>query len=174
MALDKITLDRIKTLHPKVREEVLKMYTYANEVLLGKGVRLRFSHTFRTPEEQTELYAQGRTKKGAKVTNAKAWESPHNYGLAIDIVFLIDRDGDGKFESTSYDINADLDKDKIPDWIEIVNYFKSFGWVWGGNFKSFKDYPHFEKMFSYTPATLKAKIDKKNTIFENGIKYPLI
>ena len=60
--MDKITLDRIATLHPKVRSKVLEAYTHINNKLLGKGVRLRFAHTTRTNEEQNELYAQGRTK----------------------------------------------------------------------------------------------------------------
>mgnify|MGYP000906801301 CR=1 FL=1 len=42
----------------------------------------------RTPERQAELYAQGRTKKGVKVTNAGPWQSMHQYRLAIDFVPL--------------------------------------------------------------------------------------
>ena len=43
--------------------------------------------------------------------------------------------------------------------MEVVNYFKSIGWEWGGDWKSFKDYPHLEKTFGYTWKTLKVKID---------------
>lgn len=39
---------------------------------------------FRTPEEQTALYMKGREIPGSRVTNAKAWESPHNYGCGSD------------------------------------------------------------------------------------------
>jgi len=38
----------------------------------------------RTWPEQQKLYAQGRTKPGVKVTNAKKGESAHNYGVAGD------------------------------------------------------------------------------------------
>lgn len=38
----------------------------------------------RTFEEQTQLYAQGRTLPGIIVTDARAGESPHNYGCASD------------------------------------------------------------------------------------------
>lgn len=38
----------------------------------------------RTFEEQSALFAQGRTTPGKIVTRAKAGESPHNYGCASD------------------------------------------------------------------------------------------
>ncbi len=86
--MDKITLDRIATLHPKIRQKTLDAYLHINNKLLGKGVRLRFAYTTRTIEEQNELYAQGRTKlydsKGkrlGKVTQAKGGQSIHNYHL---------------------------------------------------------------------------------------------
>lgn len=175
MPADTVTLERIKAMHPKVREELLAEYNYVNEKLLGKGVRLRLAYTYRSPEEQATLYAQGRTTKGSVVTNAKAWQSIHQYGLAFDIVLLLDKDGDGKFETATWDMVKDFDKDGEPDWMEVTNYFKSKGWSWGGDWKSLKDNPHFEKTFGYTVAQLKAKIDKKDFKIEkvNGvdIKY---
>ena len=148
MALDQITVDRIKTMHPKLRDELLEQYAYANEKLLPKGVRLRFAYTLRTNSEQDALYAIGRTKPGRIITNAKGGQSMHNYGLAFDIVILLDKDGDGKFETASYD----LDK----HWMAVTNYFKSKGWECGGDWKSFKDYPHFQKTFGLTIADLKS------------------
>lgn len=38
----------------------------------------------RTVKEQAELYAQGRTKPGKIVTNARPGTSAHNYGIAVD------------------------------------------------------------------------------------------
>lgn len=169
MALDQITLDRIKTLHPKIRKEVLDMYTHANERLLGKGVRLRFAYGYRSPQEQAYLFRQR-----PKVTNADAWQSIHNYGLAFDIVLLYDTDGNGSFETASWDIRKDGDKDGIADWMEVTNYFKSKGWTWGGDWTSFKDAPHFEKTFGHTWKTLKKRIDDRNVITDNGIVYPNI
>lgn len=162
MPADEITIKRIKQIHPKVRQEVLDMYNYVNEKLLGKGVRLRFAYTYRSPEEQDKLYSQGRTVKGSKVTNAKAWQSVHQYGLAFDIVLLLDQDNNGTFETASWDIRKDTDKDGIADWSEIRDYFKSKGWIYGGDWQSLKDYPHFEKTFGYSVSQLKAKIDKKD------------
>lgn len=46
--------------------------------------------TFRSNEEQTSLYALGRTQKGKIVTNAQAGQSPHNFNpsFAFDIGFI--------------------------------------------------------------------------------------
>lgn len=173
MAADNITLDRIKLLHPTLRKEVYDAYMHVNNKLLGKGVRLRFAYTLRTNEEQDALYAQGRTKTGKKVTNAKGGQSIHNYGLAFDIVLLLDKDGNGTFETASWDINADFDNDHKADWMEVINYFKSIGWEWGGDWKSFKDYPHLQKTSGYTWKQLKDKIDNEEYITEyiNGKAY---
>lgn len=173
MAADKVTLERINTLHPKIRKEVYDAYMYVNEKLLPKGVRLRFAYTIRTNKEQDSLYAQGRTmlfdkygKRLGKVTNAKGGQSIHNYGLAFDIVILLDKNGDGVFETASWSV------DKY--WMAAINYFKSIGWNWGGDWTSFKDYPHMEKPFGNTWRTLKEKMDKGETISDNGYSYPNI
>ena len=166
MALDKITVERINTLHPKIRQEVLDMYKHANEKLLGKGIRLRFAYTYRSTEEQDKLYNQK-----PKVTNAKGWQSIHNYGLAFDIVILYDLDKNGTFETASWDMNKDFDNNKIADWMEVTNYFKSKGYEWGGDWTSFKDAPHFQKTFGLTWRRMKTKIDNSEFVTENNIKY---
>jgi peptidoglycan L-alanyl-D-glutamate endopeptidase CwlK len=110
-------------------------------------------------------------KKRPKVTNAKAWQSIHQYGLAFDIVMLYDNDGDGKFEEASWSMTRDFDKDTIADWKEVTNLFKSRGWSNGGDWQSFKDYPHFEMNFGFNWQRMKAKIDAKQYTIENSIKY---
>lgn len=151
---DQITLDRIKTIHPILREELEKDYIECNN-LLPKGVRLRFAYVYRSIEEQNKLFAQR-----PKVTNAKGGQSIHNYGLAFDIVILKDKDNNGTFETASFDIDE--------HWIKVVNFFKSKNWVWGGDWKSFKDAPHFEKTFGHTWRTLQTK----ESFIDNGLKYP--
>jgi peptidoglycan L-alanyl-D-glutamate endopeptidase CwlK len=142
---DQATLDRIKLLHPKLREEAGKIYEEICEALSGKAA-CRFAFTLRTIAEQDALFAQGRTKPGAVVTKAKGGQSYHNYGLAIDIVLLIDKDGNGTYETASWDTKGDYDGDGKSDWIEIAEIFKQHGWEWGGNWK-FLDMPHFQKTF---------------------------
>ena len=54
--------------------------------LRGQGINFRIFETFRSAKRQAELYEQGRTKPGTKVTNARPWSSFHQYGLAADII----------------------------------------------------------------------------------------
>lgn len=158
--MDAITINKINKAHPRVRELLLNQYKEINK-RLPKHVRLRFSHVYRSPEEQDALY-----KQKPKVTNAKAWQSIHNYGLAFDVVILYDKDKNGTFESVSWDIND-------VNFKAVVKYFQEKGWEWGGSWK-FVDPPHFQMTFGNNWKTLKAKIDKGDYIEENTIKYPLL
>ena len=134
--MDKITLERIELMHPSIREKLKAEYLEINSKL-PKNVRLRFAYTLRTVKEQNDLYAIGRTKAGKIVTNAKGGQSIHNYGLAFDIVILYDKDNNGTFETAVFD-------NKDPYFIKVKDYFISKGWEWGGDWKNFKDYPHFQ------------------------------
>lgn len=136
---DSITLKRIEQAHPQIKEELLSIYNEIRE----SGVSVRFTSVRRTFEEQNELFAQGRTKSGKKVTNAKGGQSYHNYGLACDFCLLLNG---GK--EVSWDRERDIDKDGVKDWEEVVNIFKKYGWTWGGDWR-WKDYPHFEKSLGY-------------------------
>jgi len=167
MKKDAVTLERIKLLHPKLREEADLIYTEICEALSGKAM-CRFSHTLRTFKEQDDLFAKGRTTPGPVVTKAKAGLSMHNYGLAIDIVLIVDKDGDGKYESASWDVKSDFDGDRKSDWQEVVTIFKQHGWTWGGDWK-FYDAPHFEKPMGYSVRQLldlynKKKVDENNYV----------
>lgn len=167
--MDKITLERIKLMHPKLRDEVGAIYKEICDALNGR-VLCRFSHTLRTFAEQDALYKQGRPD-GRKVTNAKGGQSYHNYGLAVDIVMILDKDGNGTYESASWDKQLDFDGDGISDWQEVVEIFKRYGWTWGGEWK-FVDAPHFQKAFGYSIADLKKRFDEKK--FIENTNYVLI
>lgn len=148
MKQDAITLKRIETLHPSLREEAFAMYKEICEALTGRAI-CRFTHTLRTIKEQDALFAQGRTAPGKKVTNARGGQSFHNYGLAFDICLVID----GK--EASWDMTKDFDGDRVSDWMEVVRIAKKYGWEWGGDWAKFKDAPHFQKTFGKTTAQLK-------------------
>lgn len=55
------------------------------------SIRLRIVQGYRTIDEQKALYAQGRSTSGPKVTWVDGGYSYHNYGLAIDIAEIKDR-----------------------------------------------------------------------------------
>lgn len=138
---------RLAGLHPVVHaaaEELIER-CYSN------GVPILITQGLRTTAEQDALYAQGRTKPGAIVTNARGGYSYHNYGLAIDFALLLP-DGSG----VSWDMKRDGDKDRIADWHEVVQEAKRIGFEWGGDFTSIKDYPHFQMSFGMTIAALRA------------------
>lgn len=162
---DQITLDRINLLHPKLKEDAFKIYDEIVAALSGSAI-CRFAYTLRTFAEQDALYAQGRTKAGAKVTNAKGGQSYHNYGLAIDIVLLVDKDKNGTFESASWDMKTDFDNDSKSDWMEIVAIFKRYGFEWGGDWK-FNDAPHFQKTFGKSINEL-LTLHTNNKVDKNG------
>lgn len=116
--------------------------------------------TLRTLEEQKALYAQGRlplssinklrkvaglgtigvNEATSKVTNADAGQSkhnPNNKGLsrAFDVGFV--KLSSGKNSSLDWNVK------NFQEFYKILS--EKFPQIeWGGNWKSFKDYPHFE------------------------------
>lgn len=114
----------INELHPKMREQV-RLFLFK---CLQAGIVLRLVDGYRSHEEQAADYAQGRTKPGKVITNAKPGESYHNYALAFDVVPI--EGGKAAYNTTK--------------WDQIGKIGKSLGLVWGGDFRSFKDRPHFQ------------------------------
>ncbi|HEY8690567.1 MAG TPA: M15 family metallopeptidase [Chitinophagaceae bacterium] len=140
-------------LHPGVRDAALSAYREAVRIT-PVGVHPYITETLRSFDRSNELYAQSRTKPGKKVTNAPGGSSFHNYGLAID--FVIQVHGLPKWEVND-------------NWMKVVSAFKNHGFIWGGDFKSLKDYPHFEMTFGFTWRQLLAKYNKKD--FMPGTTY---
>ncbi len=155
---DAISVPRVQALHPVVRAEVMTIIDEIEAKWPGT-MKIRIVQGLRTFDEQAAIYAQGRTKPGPVVSNAKPGQTYHNYGLALDFAIMYDKDANGSFEALSWDINYDFDKNGHSDWQEGVKAFKSHGWVWGGDFRSIKDNPHLEKTFGYTWAQL---LNKRN------------
>lgn len=166
--MDQVTLNRIKNLHPNLRDEANEIYKEICEALKGRAI-CRFAYTFRTFVEQDKLYAYGRTDKSkGVVTWAKGGESYHNYGLAVDIVLLQDKNGDGTFETANYQTDVDFDGDGIADWREVVEVFTKYGWEWGGNWNKPKtDNPHFQKTFGVSVKELLKRYNEKK-VDQNG------
>ena len=103
--MDKVTLQRIELIHPILKDELKQIYSEICEVLKGKAM-CRFAHTLRTFAEQDALY-----NAKPQVTKAKGGQSYHNYGLAVDIVLIVDKDSNGSYETASWDVKTDFDGD---------------------------------------------------------------
>ena len=115
----------LDTLHPYVKQLALKFLDECEK----QNFPVKIYFTFRTIDEQNKLYAQGRTKKGPKVTNARGGYSYHNYGLAFDAAPLI---------------NGKIDWNNEALFNKMGSIGQSVGLEWGGNWKSFKDTPHLQ------------------------------
>ena len=150
---DIISENRLLMLHPKVRGKALIAYQKAVNITPA-GVHPFITETLRSFERSNELYAQGRTKPGKKVTNAKAGASFHNYGLAIDFVIQVNG-------LPVWTVNE--------NWLIVVKCFKEEGFAWGGDFKSIPDAPHFEMTLVYKWRELLAKYNNKD--FIPGTEY---
>lgn len=91
---------------------------------------------WRAPARQNYLYEQGRNREGKKITNAKAWESWHNFGVASDLVYKI---------KNRWDWSGDFDKPSI--------IMKGHGFEWLGHIG---DKPHYQITGGYTIQEAKA------------------
>ena len=76
---------RIEDLRPDVAKLAIQFKAEAAK----QGIDVLIYCTLRDDEAQAELYAQGRTKPGKIVTNARPGESWHNHAVAWDCVPLI-------------------------------------------------------------------------------------
>ena len=95
--------------------------------LLSKGIHVRRTCAYRSIEEQNRLYAQGRTRPGRIVTNARAWQSWHNFGLAADYAFVVD--GELTWNGP---------------WAVFGRVARNNGLEWGGTWKKLPDRPHVQ------------------------------
>lgn len=128
---------KLQNVHPVVADKARQLITKA----YNEGIYVVITQGYRSKEEQDALYAQGRSKPGKIVTNARGGDSYHNYGLAIDFA-LMNPDG-----SISWNVDA--------KWKRVAQIGKSLGLEWGGDWDSFKDYPHFQYTFGLSLADLR-------------------
>jgi len=132
--LDERSAKNVVTLHTKVQQLFRNWILECQILAKAHGYEYKAISGNRTWEEQAKIYAQGRTAPGKIVTNAKPGFSNHNYGIAVDMgVFK-----DGKYLDGSKPSEAEAFHRKAATIAE------KYGIEWGGSWKSFKDYPHFE------------------------------
>lgn len=130
---------RLDGVHPKIAAAYIRM----NEAMGALGFPIFVVEGVRTDARQHELWEQGRDHPGAIVTYTDA-TSPtgkkgthqiqaDQYGHAIDVAFVDD-------PTTPTVETWDL---KSP-WDLLGLMGQKLGLTWGGAWKKFKDYGHFE------------------------------
>ena len=92
--------------------------------------------TYRSPQDQMACYAIGRRGiKGEKpVTNAKAWQSYHQFRLALDIIVSLN----GK------PLWNPRTKEEKAAWVAVSEIFKKHGFSWAADWKTNVEYAHFQ------------------------------
>jgi peptidoglycan L-alanyl-D-glutamate endopeptidase CwlK len=143
----RLNQQRILTLHPFIRDKVRQFLSLAKE----SGIDLLITSGMRTFQEQEKIYQQGRTLPGPIVSWAKPGTSYHNYGLAIDVVPIVN--GQAIWGSTN-------------TWNRLGALGKSLGFTWGGDWKRKPDRPHFQLELGYKIADLLALHQAKK--YQNG------
>lgn len=123
----------ITALHPRLQIKAAQL----KEQCRKQGINILFGECLRTSAEQDELYAQGRTKPGNIVTNAKGstYSSQHQWGIAVDFYLNQDVDGDGAKTDDAFNNSSGL-------FERVGSIAETVGLGWGGNWSSFKDRPH--------------------------------
>lgn len=120
-------------IHPDLVKKLKKLKKKCKK----KGFFINYSEGFRTADEQNELYAQGRTKPGHIVTNARgsSYSSQHQWGIAVDFYLNMDVDGDGDKKDDAFNNSTEI-------FNKVGRIAKSIGLSWGGDWISIKDNPH--------------------------------
>ena len=148
---DSVTNKRIAKLDPRIKKRVVNFINEAHR----QGIKLRVVQGFRSFDEQNKLYAKGRTRaeldaKGLhhikarpnenRVTNVIGGKSSHNWGLAVDVVPMVN----GKPVWNG-------------DWKKVSTIGKNAGLKWGGDWTSFVDRPHFYASLRKDPSFARKK-----------------
>lgn len=144
--LSDASIEKMKGVHPKLIELMKKAISdspYDFKIVQG----------LRTAEYQNSLYQQGRTKPGKIVTKLDGYNRKSNhqakadgYGHAVDIAVCGHYDGNGNYVKCTTDAEM-FDNKKL---VEISRHVKAVAKemgldiVWGGDWKTLYDTPHYE------------------------------
>ncbi len=109
-----------------------------------EGINVKIITGTRTYQEQDALYAQGRSKAGARVTNAPGGYSWHNFGVGWDFV-VFDAIGQPQWESPLMETCGQI--------------AESLGLEWGGHWTGFQDTPHIQLKPGCTLTSLPVSCD---------------
>lgn len=130
---DARTEKHLATLDPRAVERFRRFILEAKLIASTGGAEYVAISGNRTWKEQDALYAQGRTKPGRKVTNAKGGQSNHNFGIALDF---------GVFKGGKY-LDESHPKEAAKVHAAIATHAAAYG-IEAGHFWKFQDSPHYE------------------------------
>lgn len=148
-AVDPRSEKNISTMIPKTQV----MARRALKAVAGFKYNCKIISGTRTYAEQNALYAIGRSVKGKKVTNARGGQSNHNFCIAWDVGLFSKATGNYLTGATAAEAKAYRDmaaivKSKVP------------GLEWGGDWKSFKDQPHYQVATGMSLSQVRALFEK--------------
>lgn len=122
----------IKDCHPELQKLIPLFVAKCKEL----GFDVLIYCTYRSGEEQNQLYAIGRTTLGKKVTNAKAGQSKHNFTI------------DGKPASKAFDAVPSIGGKPLWNDYAAIDLMgkagEAVGLEWAGSWISFKEKVHFQ------------------------------
>lgn len=133
----------IETLLEKVQDLAIPFLRRINEALAPSGCHAKVICGNRTYSEQDDIYAQGRTRPGPIVTNARGGYSYHNFGLAFDIG-IFDRNG-RYIDDLPNERNSGWTQRMVDQKYELGGPIsRSLSLEWGGYWTRLPDAPHYQ------------------------------
>lgn len=144
--LSDASIEKMKGVHPKLIDLMKK-------AISNSPYDFKIVQGLRTAEYQNELYQQGRTRPGKIVTKLDGYNKKSNhqakadgYGRAVDIAVCGHYDQNGNYVKCTTDAEM-FDNKKL---VEISRHVKAVAKemgldiVWGGDWKTLYDTPHYE------------------------------
>ncbi|HEY5825304.1 MAG TPA: M15 family metallopeptidase [Cyclobacteriaceae bacterium] len=113
-------ITELNSLHPYFRDQIIELIRQCK----AKGIELAVVEAYRTPSKQNEYRSMGK-----KYTRSSGGFSKHQYGLAIDVVPIVD--------SVAEWHNVAL-------WKKVGTVGERLGLRWGGRWRHPYDPGHFE------------------------------
>jgi hypothetical protein len=113
-------ITELNSLHPYFRDQIIELIRQCK----AKGIELAVVEAYRTPSKQNEYRSMGK-----KYTRSSGGYSKHQYGLAIDVVPIVD---------------SVAVWDNLALWKKIGTTGERLGLRWGGRWRHPYDPGHFE------------------------------
>lgn len=110
----------LEALHPYFRDQIIELIS----ICKSKGIELAIVETYRTVAKQNEYKSLGK-----KYTRSSGGRSKHQYGVAVDVVPLV---------------NSVPQWDNIALWKKVGLAGEKLGLRWGGRWRHPYDPGHFE------------------------------